>query len=120
MHLTYVAHACPRPQQLTPHTRRFASLPPPPPGQPYLSEEEQPELLVMQRQLLAHVEQLQLPPNFLDALIGELGGPGAVAEMTGRKGRVVKDGRGRMVYELRAKPDSNEMDSLNGEGGRCV
>lgn len=86
------------------------------PGQPYLSEEEQPELLVMRRQLLAHVEQLQLPPNFLDALIGQLGGPGAVAEMTGRKGRVVKDARGRMVYELRAKPDSNEMDSLNGGG----
>ena len=37
----------------------------------------------------------------------------AVAEMTGRKGRVVRDGRGHGVYELRAKPDSAEMDSLN-------
>ena len=33
--------------------------------------------------------------------------------MTGRKGRVVRDGRGHGVYELRAKPDSAEMDSLN-------
>lgn len=40
-------------------------------------------------------------------------GAGAVAEMTGRRGRVVADARGRGVYELRAKPDSTEMDSLN-------
>lgn len=33
--------------------------------------------------------------------------------MTGRKGRVVRDGRGHGVYELRAKPDSADMDSLN-------
>lgn len=38
---------------------------------------------------------------------------GAVAEMTGRRGRVVGDGKGRGVFELRAKPDSTEMDSLN-------
>ena len=36
-----------------------------------------------------------------------------VAEMTGRRGRVVADAKGRGVYELRAKPDSTEMDSLN-------
>ncbi len=40
-------------------------------------------------------------------------GAGAVAEMTGRRGRVNADARGRGVYELRAKPDSTEMDSLN-------
>lgn len=36
--------------------------------------------------------------------------------MTGRKGRVVRSpaGSGRCAYELRAKPDSVEMDSLNG------
>lgn len=44
-----------------------------------------------------------------------------VAEMTGRKGRVVRavglgaQCRTRLVYELRAKPDSCEMDSLNSE-----
>ena len=56
---------------------------------------------------------MPLPPNFLDTLIEKLGGPGAVAEMTGRKGRVIRDSKGHGVYELRAKPDSSEMDSLN-------
>jgi hypothetical protein len=40
-----------------------------------------------------------------------------MADMTGRKGRVVVQGlpggRQQVVYELRAKPDSAEMDSLN-------
>ena len=36
-----------------------------------------------------------------------------MAEMTGRKGRVVADHKGRGVYTLRANPDSHEMDSLN-------
>lgn len=82
----------------------------------------------MRQQLLAQVTTLDLPPNFLDQLIDELGGPTAVAEMTGRKGRVVREQRrvggvlkssGRVVYELRAKPDSSEMDSLNGECCWC-
>ena len=37
----------------------------------------------------------------------------AVAEMTGRRGRIVGDATGRGVFELRAKPDSTEIDSLN-------
>lgn len=78
----------------------------------------------MRQQLLAQATSLDLPPNFLDQLIDELGGPSVVAEMTGRKGRVVREqrrgagaikGSGRVVYELRAKPDTNEMDSLNGK-----
>jgi hypothetical protein len=44
----------------------------------------------MRQALLAKVAGLQLPANFLDVLIAELGGAAAVAEMTGRKGRVVK------------------------------
>ena len=69
----------------------------------------------MKSQLLAAIQALQLPPNFLDQLLDELGGPGAVAEMTGRRGRVVRDGAGRPVFELRAKPETADMDSLNGE-----
>jgi len=40
-----------------------------------------------------------------------------VAEMTGRRGRVVRDARtggSKFFFELRAKPDSSQMDSLNG------
>lgn len=33
--------------------------------------------------------------------------------MTGRKARVVRNAQGRGVYRMRAKPDSQEMDSLN-------
>jgi hypothetical protein len=73
----------------------------------------------MKQQLLANIANLQLPPNFLDVLVDSLGGPSSVAEMTGRKGRVVVQGlpggRQQVVYELRAKPDSAEMDSLNGK-----
>lgn len=44
---------------------------------------------------------------------------GGVAEMTGRRGRIVGDAKGRGVFELRAKPESTEMDSLNvSETGR--
>ncbi|WIA22798.1 hypothetical protein OEZ86_009751 [Tetradesmus obliquus] len=90
-----------------------------------LQPEAIPACRAMKQQLLAQLAQLDLPPNFLDQLIDELGGPSTVAEMTGRKGRVVREQRKgpaaaaaaglsqRVVYELRAKPDSSEMDSLN-------
>lgn len=71
------------------------------------------ECAAMKAALLARIAALRLPPNFLDHLIDELGGPKAVAEMTGRRGRVVRDSRGQGMFELRAKPDSSEMDSLN-------
>lgn len=67
----------------------------------------------MKAALLRRVAALKLPPNFLDQLIDALGGPKNVAEMTGRRGRVVRDSRGHGTFQLRAKPDSSEMDSLN-------
>ena len=36
-----------------------------------------------------------------------------MAEMTGRKGRVERNSQGKGEYRMRAKPDSQEMDSLN-------
>lgn len=45
---------------------------------------------------------LGLPNNPLDVLIDELGGPEKVAEMTGRKGRLVRSKSSRTVtYEAR-------------------
>jgi hypothetical protein len=52
--------------------------------------------------LKAIMETLELPPNPLDELIDRLGGPAAVAEMTGRKGRLVRDQKtGGVRYEPR-------------------
>lgn len=62
----------------------------------------------MKKRLLRKIEFLGevLPPNTLDYLIEELGGPSQVAEMTGRKGRVVRSILGdRYIYEPRASDD---------------
>ncbi|MBN3311471.1 SBNO1 protein, partial [Atractosteus spatula] len=61
----------------------------------------------MKRALLEHLEKLseELPPNTLDELIDELGGPDNVAEMTGRKGRVVSNDDGSISYESRSELD---------------
>ena len=52
----------------------------------------------IKEELLAQIEQLgaNLPPNTLDHLIDELGGPDNVAEMTGRVGRVVHNDNGQV------------------------
>lgn len=57
--------------------------------------------------LLKSIENLgrKLPPNTLDQLIDELGGPENVAEMTGRKGRVVQSDDGQVMYESRSEAD---------------
>uniref|UniRef100_A0A672I2U4 Protein strawberry notch homolog 1 n=1 Tax=Salarias fasciatus TaxID=181472 RepID=A0A672I2U4_SALFA len=61
----------------------------------------------MKRDLLEQLEELaeDLPPNTLDELIDELGGPENVAEMTGRKGRVVSNDDGSITYESRSELD---------------
>lgn len=58
----------------------------------------------MKKELLEEIERLgeKLPPNTLDQLIDELGGPEFVAEMTGRRGRIVKTDRGTQ-YEIRSE-----------------
>ncbi len=74
--------------------------------------EDEPTCIEEKERLLQRITNLELPPNFLDQLVDLLGGEAAVAEMTGRRGRILrKEGRG--VYTLRAKPESSEMDSLN-------
>ncbi|XP_013922542.1 PREDICTED: protein strawberry notch homolog 1 [Thamnophis sirtalis] len=61
----------------------------------------------MKKELLDKLEKLSedLPPNTLDELIDELGGPESVAEMTGRKGRVVSNDDGSISYESRSELD---------------
>ena len=57
----------------------------------------------------------KLPPNTLDQLIDELGGPENVAEMTGRKGRVVQNDDGNVCYESRSEADI-PLEILNIKG----
>ncbi|XP_070601133.1 protein strawberry notch homolog 2 isoform X1 [Erythrolamprus reginae] len=59
----------------------------------------------MKQELLSQVKELgkELPLNTLDQLIDDFGGPENVAEMTGRKGRVVRRPGGSVVYESRAE-----------------
>ncbi|UYV73913.1 sno [Cordylochernes scorpioides] len=61
----------------------------------------------MKDDLLIKIERLgdKLPPNTLDHLIDDLGGPENVAEMTGRKGRVVSTDNGTVQYESRSEAD---------------
>ena len=68
----------------------------------------------MKEQLLRKIEKLgdKLPPNTLDQLIDELGGPENVAEMTGRKGRVVQNEDGSIQYESRSEQDV-PLETLN-------
>ena len=49
----------------------------------------------------------------LDEIIDQLGGPSCVAEMTGRRGRIVrKHGESKPCYQTR-ESDSTSVDSLN-------
>ena len=59
------------------------------------------QLQRIKRDLLRKLKTLRMPENPLDQLVHELGGPKAVAEMTGRKGRLVRGGDGRTKYMRR-------------------
>ena len=68
----------------------------------------------MRSLLLRNIELLgkYLPPSSLDELIEKLGGPARVAEMTGRRGRVVMKDSGRVSYESRREIDC-PLETIN-------
>lgn len=74
------------------------------------------ESVVERARLLEEARGLGLPAGALDLLIDQLGGKGAVAEMTGRKGRMVRsaDSR-RFAYEQRGRGECGELEMLNVE-----
>ncbi len=77
--------------------------------------EEIPQCVQARDRLLSEVSALELPAAALDALIDGLGGPGQVAEMTGRKARLVRSPHGGWSYEMRARSAerSAEMEAIN-------
>ncbi|KAJ8030843.1 Protein FORGETTER 1 [Holothuria leucospilota] len=87
----------------------------PVPNEPMVDEEW---CLKAKELLLTFTHQIDLPNCALDDIIDQLGGPSCVAEMTGRKARMVRDptaGQGSknsVTYEQRSG-DSNDVDSLN-------
>lgn len=99
-----------KPQILT--LPALQSTPKPPPGPP--SKEAIERACQMKEELLSRIDKLgqRLPPNTLDQLIDELGGPDNVAEMTGRKGRVVQNDDGSIQYESRSEQDV-PLETLN-------
>ena len=89
---------------------RIRGLPPPQPI---------PFLVQKQQLLLEAVRHMNLPPNPLDDLIDRLGGVDAVAEMTGRSGRIVRGknkkengGGDQFVYTKRVVASSSKNTSI--------
>lgn len=82
-------------------------------------EDREPTALEERDRLIEAWRSIDLPPNFLDVLVDELGGPACVAEMTGRKARICRDTSGDKVGALRYTPrvmsesSATELDSLN-------
>lgn len=72
------------------------------------------QIAVMKRELLEDIEVLgpRLPSNTLDELIEKLGGKDAVAEMTGRKGRMIMTNSGIIQYESRGEADAT-LENIN-------
>ncbi|XP_072100473.1 si:ch73-63e15.2 isoform X4 [Mobula birostris] len=92
-------------------------IPMDPPLNGFLSTEKAATLEFVEKMkgdLLAKVEILgkELPLNTLDELIDLFGGPEHVAEMTGRKGRVVRKSDGSVCYESRAEQNLS-IDHVN-------
>jgi hypothetical protein len=68
----------------------------------------------IRKELLEKIEKLgdKMPTNTLDHLIDELGGPSDVAEMTGRKMRLIQVDSGKIEYQSRAESDV-ALDHIN-------
>ncbi|XP_057454431.1 protein FORGETTER 1-like [Lotus japonicus] len=71
-------------------------------------------VLEWKTKLLEMIRALDLPNNPLDDIMDQLGGPDKVAEMTGRKGVLVRDPSGKgVIYQARNIDVSMEMANMH-------
>lgn len=78
-----------------------------------LMEEKYRQAVLLRQERLERIKALNLPGNPLDILIEKLGGVKNVAEMTGRKGRMVRNAKtGKLRYALRTE-NGHSADSQN-------
>lgn len=80
-------------------------------------EKEDINPMLIKTELLAAVERLapSLPANTLDQLIDEMGGPEYVAEMTGRRGHMVTNESGDVMYQRRNANAEVSLELINME-----
>nr|XP_041630618.1 protein strawberry notch-like isoform X2 [Drosophila kikkawai] len=66
----------------------------------------------LKEELLRKIDYLgkRLPPNSLDHLIDELGGPENVAELTSRRGRIVQHKEGAIKYDWHVPLKTHNLD----------
>ncbi|XP_064639306.1 uncharacterized protein LOC135494911 [Lineus longissimus] len=75
---------------------------------------QDPWCVAAKTRLTEFAKMIDLPNSPLDEIIDLLGGPDAVAEMTGRRARIVRRSpQDRPQYELRDSESSGGIDSLN-------
>ena len=68
-----------------------------------LNAEPDADLVKMRDEFISQIRNLKLPPNPLDDIVDRLGGEYAVAEMTGRAGRILREEKsGSYKYKKRA------------------
>lgn len=79
---------------------------------PSISTDPIPSCVDRRDSFLARVRKMNLPPSPLDELLDKLGGPTAVAEMTGRSRRYIRNRAGKLVLESRGSGGTGE-DAMN-------
>ncbi|KAK2394699.1 protein FORGETTER [Trifolium repens] len=103
-------------EQWTCHLCKDKTVKYPPPGTNKIKLQKSNDTpVVCKGTILERIHALDLPNNPLDDIIDQLGGHDIVAEITGRKGRLVRDPSGMgVVYESRNTKDvTAEMVNMN-------
>lgn len=79
------------------------------------------ELVALRDKLASRLSSLALPPNPLDQLVDMFGGPGEVAEMTGRAGRILREeGRSPPSFKYKKRGGAKTSKGLSSAASQEV